>query len=400
MSKPYLYLTICIVTLVFAGCSEDRFEPNDGSLSAVHVEAGVEAGLSAPAMDRDWFHIDVPHGQMATVNIAYSRLGGAGNSHLWAYEGDMEAFAYLWYPVTPGLFGEVEEYVSVLSLSGGADFFFEVTGDMGLGQGYDLSVELSPYMDGYDCAEVYDADDCIGSAEGETKLYQFPFADREDGFVGDGYMLQSCSKYSWARRETIMYVRAALHEVQVMFPGTNALGLIDMSQRDGLTPGQDVDRLRHPEQTHSQGGNIDVAYFQTGADNSARNVCDAEGGSHDGYFCDDSAVDTHIVDLERTAYFIAKLSCMPDGDNPRLRVVGVDRVIGPLLDETVLDLRDRGLISEEEAHNGYSRIAYGDGWPFHHHHMHVSFQWWDSEKGGVEMPAFGCGFRMAGDGEL
>ena len=264
-------------------------------------------------------------------------------------------------------------------------------------------MSLAPYSDGPDCSAEYDSDECLGLLDNQIKLYHFPFPDPDDGFVENGYLLETYSDYRWARREVIMYLRYALYEVQQQFPGTNPLGIIDISQRDGLTPGMDNCNLRHPEKTHDQGGNIDVAYYQTGPDNSARIICDADGGSNDGYYCDPSAVNTHIVDLERTTYFIAKLSCLPDCDNTRFRVAGVDRVIGPLIEETALKLKNDGIISDDEYNNLSNMFTYGEGWPFHHHHIHLSFKWWESEATtmmSVDSPPIGCGFRFPGDGPV
>jgi hypothetical protein len=145
-----------------------------------------------------------------------------------------------------------------------------------------------------------------------------------------------------------------------------------MCQRNGLTPGHDIGSLRHPATTHDQGGNIDIAYYQTVADNHVRTVCDAAGGSHDGYYCAASAARTHIVDLPRTVTFIAALL-----RSPRVRAIGVDRVLGPLLHAEAARLRARGAITQADYDELVSpaRLTWGDGWPFHHHHMHLSLDW-------------------------
>jgi len=40
-----------------------------------------------------------------------------------------------------------------------------------------------------------------------------------------------------------------------------------------------------------------------------------------------------------------------------------------------------------------SKMAYGSGWPFHHHHIHLSMKWWGTAKPGAE-PLEGCGFDL------
>jgi hypothetical protein len=405
MKKSMLVVVVCFVGILSACSFEDRFEPNDDSSMATHVEAGTESELGIGVDDQDWFKIGLQDSQIGTLCIEYTYLGSLGNLNLNAYNGISDLLGdslHNPYNLCPPP-AQGEDHLSVLSLSGNKEFFFQVYGDSGAVNGYNLNVSLAPYSDGPDCSAEYDSDECLGLLDNQIKLYHFPFPDPDDGFVGNGYLLETYSTYRWARREVIMYIRYALHEVQQQFPGTNPLGIIDISQRDGLTPGMDTCNLRHPEKTHSQGGNIDVAYYQTGSDNSARIICDAEGGSNDGYYCEPTAVDTHIVDLQRTTYFIAKLSCLPDCNNTRFRVAGVDHVIGPLLEETALQLNKDGIISHEEYNNLSNMLAYGEGWPFHHHHIHLSFKWWETESTAmmsVDSLSIGCGFRFPGDGPI
>jgi hypothetical protein len=405
MQKSMVWVVACLIMILSACGFEDRFEPNDDSSAATPVEVGTESELGISIKDQDWFQLGLQDSQMGTFGIEYTHLGSLGNLNLNVYNDNSDVLGdslnnpfNLCLPPANG-----EDYLSVLSLSGEKEFFFQVFGAPGAVNSYNLNVSRAPYSDGPDCSSEYDSDDCLGLEDNQIKLYQFPLPDPDDGFVGNGYLLQNYLPYRWARREVIMYIRYALYEVQQQFPGTNPLGIIDISQQDGLTPGMDTCNLRHPETTHSQGGNIDVAYYQTGSDNSARIICDADSGSHDGYFCDPSAVDTHIVDLERTTYFIAKLSCLPDCDNTRFRVAGVDKVIGPLIEETALKLKNDGIISDDEYNNLSNMFTYGDGWPFHHHHIHLSFKWWETganELMSVDSPPIGCGFRFPGDGPI
>ncbi len=406
MKESMVWVAACLVAMLTACSLEDRFEPNDDSSTATLVGVGTETELGISIQDRDWFQLGLQDSQMGTLGIEYTYLDCLGNLNLSAYNNDGDLLGdslQSHNPLHPLANGE--EYLSVLSLSGNKEFLFQAFGALGAVNVYNLNVSLAPYSDGPDCSAEYDSDVCLGLVDNQIKLYQLPFPDPDDGFVENGYMFEdySYSNYRWARREVIMYLRYALYEVQQQFPGTNPLGIIDISQRDGLTPGMDIGSLRHPETTHDQGGNIDVAYYQTGSNNSARIICDAEGGSNDGYYCDPSAVDTHIVDLQRTAYFIAKLACLPDCNNTRFRVAGVDQVIGPLIEETALQLKNNGIISDDEYNNLSNMLAYGDGWPFHHHHIHLSFKWWQTETSkmmSVDSPRIGCGFRFPGDGPI
>ena len=405
--KKSVVWTVASLVVILSSCGfEDRFEPNDDPSTATHLEVGTETELGISIKDQDWFQLGLQDNHIGTFGIEYTHLGSLGNLNLSVYNSNSDLLGdSLYNPYNLCLPPENgEDYLSVLSLSGNKEFFFQVFGAPGAVNGYNLNVALAPYSDGTDCSAEYDSDDCLGLVDNQIKLYHFPFPDPDDGFVENGYLLETYSKYRWARREVIMYLRYALYEVQQQFPGTNPLGIIDISQRDGLTPGMDTCNLRHPERTHSQGGNIDVAYYQTGSDNSARIICDADDGSNDGYYCDPSAVDTHIVDLQRTTYFLAKLACSPDCNNSRFRVAGVDHIIGPLIEEAALQLKDDGIISEDEYNNLSNMLAYGEGWPFHHHHIHLSFKWWDQTEGSnlmpIDSPPIGCGFRFPGDGPI
>ena len=216
-----------------------------------------------------------------------------------------------------------------------------------------------------------------GRPGGALKLIQFPFPDPDDQYVLDGYRFESPSNYRWARRELIMLLRYAMAQTLVQFPGTRPLGLGDMSQRDGVTPGFDIGQPRHPASTHDQGGSIDIAYYTTLADagtieyNQLRVVCDQNGGNTDGSFCNAGAAQTHVVDVPRQAYFLAKLF-----ESPRVRVIGVDRVIGPILIAEAERQGGLGWITEPALQALRAKLAFGDGWPFQHHHIHVSMAWW------------------------
>ena len=150
-----------------------------------------------------------------------------------------------------------------------------------------------------------------------------------------------------------------------------------MSEDDGDTPGRMENQLRHPEGTHVQGNDIDLAYYQTGDDNLGRSVC-----PEDGYFC---TSEPDILDAERTVFFMSKLA-----ESQHLRVIGVDPMIAEALKEAANEMHDDGKIdSSARSYFFNGSMAYGDGWPFHQHHMHFSWNW-ESGYEGREAAHEGC----------
>ncbi len=222
-----------------------------------------------------------------------------------------------------------------------------------------------------DCDDFYP-----GTANTETgpcnRIMQHPGANAD----ADGYFVEHEAHYSNIRREVAYLVDYAAAEVAAAFPGTNPLALMDMSEDDGSTPGTMVSSLRHPEGTHVEGNDMDIAYYQTGADNSGRVVCE-----NDGYFCTEPP---NILDAERSAYFMAMLF---SSDN--VRVIGVDTLIAEDLFDAADDLLATGMITQSQRNSFDSEMAYGEGWPFHHHHLHFSWSWESGFEGRSVVPD-GC----------
>jgi hypothetical protein len=188
-------------------------------------------------------------------------------------------------------------------------------------------------------------------------LLAFPQGGRDDG-----YRVTHEPRYSYARRDLIQLVRYAARRVLEAFPRTPALGLGDMSQADGATPGTDAGRRRHPATTHEDGNDIDVAYYQQGTDDNAlREVCP----SNDGYNCTGPA---SLLEPERTARFLAHLF-----ESPHVRVIGVDTAVsGPVL-QVAARLHDAGDIADYVFEKFDTHLAFDrEGWPFHLHHLHLS----------------------------
>jgi hypothetical protein len=180
--------------------------------------------------------------------------------------------------------------------------------------------------------------------------------------------------YSFLRRDAVMLIKYATAKVACKtadwdYGNFAPLGLGDMSEADGSTPGTRIGSLRHPATTHEHGNDIDVAYYQLfSPDNLLRTVGDTYFGTENQFHI---IGEPYALDLWRTALFIAYLS-----EHPDLRVVGVDGQIGLLLEPALDQLVTLGWI--DEGLNDIIPLAYevvdqGHGWyRFHHAHMHIS----------------------------
>ena len=227
---------------------------------------------------------------------------------------------------------------------------------------YSLEFVVDEFHEGLDCDEFYTKTGQKGPC---NEILTFPQASS----LEDGYVVSHEARYSNLRRELIYLVRWAAAETAATFENTNPIGLLDMSQADGDVPGRQDNQLRHPEGTHIEGNDIDIAYYQTGSNNLGRSVC-----PENGYYCTDKP---DILDARRTAFFISRLM-----KTKNLRVVGVDTLIYPELISAGEELRAEGLMSYGDLQKLRSYLAYGDGWPFHQHHLHFSWDWesgWSDE---------------------
>jgi len=160
----------------------------------------------------------------------------------------------------------------------------------------------------------------------------------------------------------VMLVRYALAKTYERYPNEKPLGLIDMSERDGKTPGSAYNSLRHPQGTHIEGNDMDIAYFQTGPDNRARVVC-----QNDGYYC---TSEQNTMNAEVQAYFMAQLFT-----TSRVRVIGVDVTLEDDIIAAAEALFSQGAITGTQRNRFNTMVASGNGWPFHHHHIHLSLDW-------------------------
>lgn len=177
---------------------------------------------------------------------------------------------------------------------------------------------------------------------------------------------------SYVRRDLMMLVQHATAEIACS-TGARPLGLGDMSDRDGDTPGAAAGRPRHPPATHEHGLSIDLAYYQRGTpDNRVRAICPHVERGVDVRHCT-GPPDT--LDVDRTARLVGALF-----ESPRVRVIGVDGAVGPIVAAQIrARCADHTIDAEACAR---VRLAYeptdtGRGWFFaHHNHMHVAWNEW------------------------
>ncbi len=190
----------------------------------------------------------------------------------------------------------------------------------------------------------------------------------------DGYYIAIFERYAYLRRDLTMLIKYATCEVAARFPGTLPLGLSDMTQADGLTPGVDIGFPRHPTLTHT-GSDIDLAYYQTDGLNDPQIICgdgsdtnfnSAPGTYNDGYFC---TTEQNIIDWPKEAFLFAKMAVTETA-----RVFGIDTT---LLDDFESHLNDLSLSGELSPSELKRALQLGTGaalgWQYHHHHTHMSF---------------------------
>ena len=221
---------------------------------------------------------------------------------------------------------------------------------------------------------------CEGGASYCGELIQF------DPTTGPGYIDYPANgetwenQYrSWLRRDVVMLIKYATAKVACLAEGWDygsgngrPLGFLDMSERNGAIPGTSVGSPGHPEGTHTNGFDIDVAYYQDGtSDNQGRPICEHTTGGSEAYHC---TATPHLLDEYRTALFLGALF-----EHPYVRVVGVDGRAALMIEEAFHGLCADGLITSYACSRRSTKLAYettdsGRGWYyFHHHHMHISF---------------------------
>jgi hypothetical protein len=143
-----------------------------------------------------------------------------------------------------------------------------------------------------------------------------------------------------------------------------ALGLGDMSEANGAVPGTSVGQPGHPASTHTNGFDIDLAYYQKNtANNYLRPIC-----QHADYHC---SAAPHLLDVWRTAMFLGSVF-----ESNRVRVVGVDGQAGTVVTAAINELCTLGWLDSfacSHVKMAFEVTNMGYGWfQFHHHHAHIS----------------------------
>ena len=359
---------------VFDCTEKQALEPNDSQEEAALLEQRRTFGLKVCGEDEDWYRVETPAGRLTEVELVFSNQ--AGNLDMLVYDGAGEFIRSRWinYPYKGLLVADFDvsnESVSFYPPEQDGEVLVKIIGAEGAENNYGMVVRRYPYEDGEQCDGPFSSEDCSGMPGGVLKLYQFPEPESGDPWGGDNYHFETVSGYKWARRELIMLIRQTLYETVEEYPGTASVGIIDACQEDGVTPGYNIGQPRHCRTCHDEGGNIDLAYFATDGNNHVKTIC-GPGGENvtaDGMQCTSAAKTEHIVDLERQVFFMARLF-----DSPRMRAIGVDPVIAPLLGAKADEMFSAGKIS---AQGRFGIKNYLGLWPTHHHHIHVSLKWWD-----------------------
>jgi hypothetical protein len=346
------------------GTAENETIQTASGLSSVDGSTWTNVQLCSGEMDV--YRIDVPPGEWLSVTIEIDGSGqGSTDLDIFEFENpasplpakldivdDSYTTNIIWYSYAET---DVESLAWYNDTNQAETHYIAVAPWDTATADYDILIDTSSFHEGVDCDVFYSNTSESGPC---NEIMQYPQSNALD----QGYVVSHSVHYSHLRREVTYLIRYAADATAAMFPGTNPLGLLDMSESDGSTPGTMVGQLRHPQGTHINGNDIDVAYYQTGSDNLGRSVC-PENGS----FCT-SAPD--ILDARRSAYFMAKLM-----ESPNVRVIGVDTMIAPALFDAADDLRSEGKITANQRSRMNSYLAYGDGWPFHQHHLHFSWTW-------------------------
>jgi len=316
--------------------------------------------------DVDYYRVDVPPRRWLQVTIEMETGSGQDDLDLievndedddvWQSASEQPFERLAWF--NPG----DEPYSRYLRVEG----YDGARGD------YDIEIRNSSWHEGLDCDEFFpdeDPDDEDGPC---NRIMMFP----QTNSVEEGYFVEHQAHYSNVRREVAYLVRYAARETSAQFEDTEPLAFMDMSQADGDVPGRMVGSLRHPEGTHENGNDMDIAYYTHSDGNNGKVVCE-----NDNYFCTGPASD---LDVDRTTYFLAKLM-----NSEHVRVTGVDPAVAELVEPRAYEMEDEGLITNTERQKVVGLMAYGSGWPFHHHHIHLSWNWESGFEGRSDIPD-GC----------
>ncbi len=183
---------------------------------------------------------------------------------------------------------------------------------------------------------------------------------------------------SFARKDLQMLMKYATAFVDCKAknwtPGNmKPLGLGDMSEADGSIPGTSIGQPGHPAGTHENGYDMDIAYYQLkGQNNYLREICPHTTGGAEQYHC---TGEPDNLDVWRHALFLGALFT-----SKRVRVIGVDGKVGPLILNAMPTLCTSGWLPQAACNAAKNGLAFettdtGRGWfQFHQHHSHISLK--------------------------
>jgi hypothetical protein len=217
--------------------------------------------------------------------------------------------------------------------------------------------------------------DCTGGAAycGELIAFNPRTTPHYDDYPLNGET--SANQYrSFLRRDFTMLLDYATAKTYCKSQGWTtgiggALGFGDMSEALGEIPGTAVGQPGHPQGTHVDGHDIDLAYYQIGQPNNyLRPICEHTLNGADQYHCTSAP---HILDVWRTALFLGITH-----ESNTLRVIGVDGAAGTMITSAMQQLCNDGWLDPSACSNmklAYEVTDMGYGWyRFHHHHAHIS----------------------------
>lgn len=345
------------------GCA--AFEPNNSFAQATPLGAGDYPQLALCANDIDMFKVQVPANHVLTAGIKFQN--SKGDLDLYFGDGTLDSRGYLnTYASSDSDVQDVEEILNQPFATATTTYVI-VYGESGAQGSYDLRLRIEPGVADRDCFRG--CADLV--ALGGSPTWGSTVA------VGDGFFAATPTKYAFGRRDLVGLLRYSAREVQKRFPSsrTDTIGISDVCQADGKTPGTDVGSPRHPATTHVRGKDVDVAYYQTDGKSDPQIICGdgsdnnnngVRGRYNDGYFC---TTQQNIVDVPRHMWFMAKLA-----ESPRFRVVGVDQTLVPAFKAEALKLYNAGAVGAAQHRRITDGLGYGasGGWQFHHHHIHLS----------------------------
>jgi hypothetical protein len=247
----------------------------------------------------------------------------------------------------------------------------------------------APFAEPTAVCEMPERDCTLGNAEC-GKLVPF---EPVQGVGYDNYPINgetATNQYrSFARVDTMMLVKWAAAYVDCKAKGWGSgnhqpAGLGDMSEKDGAIPGTSIGSPGHPAGTHVNGFDMDIGYFQTTSpDNKLRPICEHKLDGKDQYHC---VKEPHLLDLWRSSLFLGAFL-----SSPRIRVIGVDGKVGPLVLAAMPRLCAAGYLPAAACTAAKTKLAFevtneGRGWyQFHHHHLHISLRA-PTSSGGFSSP--------------